>query len=51
MVQEDKVTQSAWKVGIVEEVIKETDGNIRGAVARVPKTKSLFKRPLNRLYL
>ena len=42
---------SAWKVGIVEEVIKETDGNIWGAVVRVPRTKSLIKRPVNRLYL
>ena len=40
--------QSAWKVGIVEKVIK---GNVRGAVVRVPKAKSLIKRPVNRLYL
>ena len=45
------MTRSAWKVGIVEEVIKETDGNIRRAVVRVPKTKSLIKRFVNRLYL
>ena len=43
--------QSAWKVGIVEEVIKGTDGNIRGAVIRVQRTKSLIKRPVNRSYL
>ena len=40
--------QSAWKVGIVEKVIK---GNVRGAVVRVPKAKSLINRPVNRLYL
>ena len=50
-VQEDKMPRSAWKVGIVEEVIKGTDGNIWGAVVRVPRTKSLIKRPVNRLYL
>ena len=33
--------RSAWKVGIVEQVIKGSDGNIRGAVIRVPRTKSL----------
>ena len=43
--------QSAWKVGIVEEVIRGTDGNIRGAVVRVQRTKSLIKRPVNRSYL
>ena len=51
IVQEDKILRSAWKVGIVEEVIKGTDCNIRGAVVRVPRTKSLIKRPVNRLYL
>ena len=35
--------RSAWKVGIVEKVIKGTDGNIRGAVVRVTRTKSLIK--------
>ena len=33
--QEDKMLRSARKFGIVEEVIKGTDGNIRGAVVRV----------------
>ena len=28
-----------------------TNDNIRGAVVRVPRTKSLIKRPVNRLYL
>ena len=28
IVQEDKMPRSAWKVGIVEEVIKGIDGNI-----------------------
>ena len=51
MVQEEKMPRSAWKVGIFEQVIKGTDDNIRGAVVRVPRTKSLIKRPVNRLYL
>ena len=51
IVQEDKMPRSAWKVGIAEEVIKGTDGNIRGAVVRVPRTKSLIKRSVNILYL
>ena len=51
IVQEDKMPRSAWKVGIVEEIIKGIDGNIRGAVVRVRRTKSLIKRPVSRLYL
>ena len=50
IVQEDKMPRSACKVEIVE-VTKGTDSNNRGAVVRVPRTKSLIKRPVNRLYL
>ena len=49
--QEDKMPRSAWKVGTVKEVIKGTDGNIREAVVRAQRTKSLIKRPVNRFYL
>ena len=51
IVQEEKMSQSAWKVGIVKEVIKGTDGNIWGVVGRVPRTKSLIKRAANKLHL
>ena len=51
IVREGKMPRSAWKVGIAQEVVKGMDGNIRGAVVRVPGTKSLIKRPVNRLYL
>ena len=51
IVQEDKIRRSACKVSIVEEVIKGTDGNIRGTVVRVTRTKSLIKRPVKRLCL
>ena len=39
--QENKMPRSTCKVGIFEEVIKGTDGNIRRAVFRVP-----FRVPL-----
>ena len=51
IVQENKMPQPAWKVGIVEKFIKGTDCNIRGAAVRVPRTKFLIKRPANRLHL
>ena len=51
IVREDKMPQSAWKVAIVVEVINGTDGNTREAIAKVPRTNFLIKRPVNRLYL
>ena len=45
------MSQSAWKVGIVKEVIEGTDGNTWGVVGRVPRTKSLIKRAANKLHL
>ena len=51
IVQKNKTQWSAWKAEVAEEVIEETNGNIWGAVVRVPRTKFLIKRPVNRLYL
>ena len=51
IVQKNKTQWSAWKAEVAEEVIKETNGNIWGAVVRVPRTKFLIKRAVNRLYL
>ena len=48
IVQENKMPQPAWKVGIVEKFIKGTDCNTRGAAVRVPRTKFSIKRPVNR---
>ena len=49
IIQEDKMPQSTWTVGMVVEVIKRTNGNIQRAVVRVPRTKSLINRPVNKL--
>ena len=40
-----------WTVGIVEELLQRKDGKIRGAKVRVPKTNSILKRLINKLYL
>ena len=40
-----------WRVGIVEELLQGKDGQIWGAKVRVPKTNSILKRPVNKLYL
>ena len=39
-----------WKMGIIEDVIKGSDGHTRGAVVRIPESNSQIKRPVNLLY-
>ena len=39
-----------WKIEIIEDVIKGSDGHTRGAVVRTSKSNSLIKRPVNLLY-
>lgn len=51
-IQEENMPQSAWEVRIIEQLIKEKDGNIRGAVLRVTRTNPLYKiPPVNRPYV
>ena len=51
IVEEDRQSRPVWRVGIVEELLQEKEGQIRGAKVRVPKTNSILKRPVNKLYL
>ena len=51
IVEEDRQSRPMWRVGIVEELLQEKEGQIRGAKVRVPKTNSNLKRPVNKLYL
>ena len=39
-----------WKMGIIEDVTKESDRNTRGAVVRISKSIFLIKRPVNLVY-
>ena len=50
LMEDEKLPRSMWRLGIVEELYKGKDDKVRGAAVRIPKTKSLFKRPVNRLY-
>ena len=50
-IQEENTPQPAWEARIIEQLIKGKDGNIRGAVVRVTRTKPLNKMPVNRSYL
>ena len=52
VIQDDNVKRGMWKTGIVEEVIKGKDGNIRGAkVRKIGKGKpEILNRPLQKLF-
>ena len=51
IVHEEKIPRLCWKLGIVEKLIQSSDGEIRGAEVRIPKTKTSIARPVNKLYL
>ena len=51
IVEEETQSRSMWRVGIVEKLLQGKDGQIRGVKVRVPKTNSILKRPVNKLYL
>ena len=52
VIQDDNVKRGMWKTGIIEEVIKGKDGNIRGAkVRKIGKGKpEILSRPLQKLF-
>ena len=50
LIEEERKPRSTWKMGIVVELIKGKDDNVRGAIVRVPKSNSLITRPICELY-
>ena len=48
--EEERKPRSAWKTGIVVELIKGRDNNARGATVRVSKSSSLITRPICKPY-
>eukprot|EP00794_Sanderia_malayensis_P015559 gene15559-biopygen13271 len=52
LVQEDNAKRNTWKVGIIEDLVKGKDGEIRGAkVRKVSKGKvEVLSRPLQKLF-
>ena len=50
LIEEERKPRSAWKMGLIVELIKGKDDNIRGAIVRVPKSNSLIARPICKLY-
>ena len=50
LIEEERKPRSTWKMGIVVELIKGKDDNVRGAIVRVPKSIFLIIRPVCKLY-
>ena len=49
-IEEPNLPSSTWKLARLHEIIVSKDGNIRGALVKVAKTKWFVKRPVNKLY-
>ena len=49
MIEEDVVPRHTWRLGVVVELLKGSDGYVRGAKVKVGKTKNIIRRPVNRL--
>ena len=50
VIEEDVVPRNRRGLGVVVELLKGSDSYVRGAKVKVGKTKSIIRRPVNRLY-
>ena len=50
VIGEDLVSRHRWRLGIVVELIKSSDGLVRGAKVNVGKARNVIRRPVNCLY-
>ena len=50
VIGEDVVPRHRWRLGIVVELIKSTDGLVCGTKMKVGKIGNVIRRPVNRLY-
>ena len=46
----EKVPKHFWGIAIVTRVFPSIDSEIRGAIVRITKTNTIFKRPVNKLF-
>ena len=50
VIEEDVVPRHKWRLGVAEELLKGSDGHVRGAKVKVGKTKNIIHRlVVNRL--
>ena len=50
VIEEDIVPRHRWRLGLVVELLEDSDSYVRGAKVKVGKTKNIIRRPVNRLY-
>ena len=50
VIEEDVVPRHRLRLGVVVELLEDSDGYVRGAKVKIGKTKNI-RRPVNRLYL
>ena len=50
VIKEDVKPRQRWRLGVVVELLKGSDGYVRDAKVKVWKTKNIIRRPVNRLY-
>ena len=47
----EKMLKHFWRIAIVTRVLPSRDSEIRGAIVRITKTNTIFKRPVNKLFI
>ena len=50
LVYDEMVSRHFWKIAIVTEVLPSRESEIRGAIARLTKTNTILKFPVNKLF-
>ena len=46
----EKLPRNFWRIVIVMRVLPSRDSEIRGAIVRIPKTNTILKHPVNKLF-
>ena len=50
LLYDKKVPRNIWRTAIVTRLLPRTDFQIREAIARIAKTNTILKHPLNKLF-
>ena len=50
LVYDEKVSRHFWRITLVTGVFSNTGSEIKGAIVRIPKTNTIFKRHVNKLF-
>ena len=50
IIHDEKLPRQLWRLGRIVKILHSNDGRVRGAEVKVGKTKSIIRRPVNKLY-